>query len=125
MNSGVFIKETLSIASVSHQCTVLISTLLIVGRGQVCVQATIYMLVCDSDSVSFLLLSFKLGLGCLFRPHYVNQGGVQKTTPEVTIYEPHTAEESLRRRRSGGHSQVLTGHADQVRELLHLLLSPH
>jgi hypothetical protein len=51
--------------------------------------------------VSFLLLSFKLSLGCLFRPHHVNQGGVQKITPQVTLYESHTTEESLRRRRSG------------------------
>ncbi len=57
--------------------------------------------------VSFLLLSFKLGSGCLFSPHHVNQGGVQKVTPQVTVYEPHTAEESLRRRRSGMHSQLL------------------
>ena len=77
------------------------------------------MLVCASDTmvsvcmprracmrvcVSFFLLSFKLSLGCVFSPHYVNQGGVQKVTPQVTFYEPHTAEESLRRRRSGGPS---------------------
>ncbi len=54
--------------------------------------------------VSFLLLSFKLRSGCLFSPHYVNQGGVQKPTPQVTLYESHTAEESLRRRRSSRHS---------------------
>jgi hypothetical protein len=28
--------------------------------------------------VDFLLLSFKLSLGCLFSPHHVNQGGVQR-----------------------------------------------
>ena len=36
--------------------------------------------------VDFLLLSFKLSLGCLFSPHHVNQGGVQKTAPQVTLY---------------------------------------
>jgi hypothetical protein len=39
------------------------------------------------------LLSFKLSSGCLFSPHHVNQGGVQKATvPQVTLYEPHTSE---------------------------------
>jgi hypothetical protein len=75
--------------------------------------------------VSFLLLCFKLSSGCLFIPHHVNQGGVQKVTPQVTLHEPHTAEESLKRRRSGRHSQVLPGHADQARELLHVLFPPH
>ena len=68
------------------------------------------MLVCVSDTmvsvcmsrcvcvcVSFLLPSFKLSLGCLFSPHHVNQGGVQKTTPLVTLYKPDTAKESLKR----------------------------
>ena len=58
-------------------------------------------------------------------PHHVNQGGVQKATPQVTLYEPHTAEESLRRRRSGRNSQVLPGHPGQARQLLHVLLPPH
>ena len=75
--------------------------------------------------VSFLLISFKLSSGCLFSPHHVNQGGVQKATPEVTLYEPHTAEESLRRCRSGRNSQVLPDHPGQARELLHVLLPPH
>ncbi len=75
--------------------------------------------------VSFLLISFKLSSGSLFSPHHVNQGGVQKATPQVTLYESHTAEESLRRYRSGGNSQVLPGHPGQVRELLHVLLPPH
>ncbi len=74
---------------------------------------------------SFLLISFKLSSGCLFSPHHVNQGCVQKDTPQVTLYESHTAEESLRNRRSGRHSQVLTGHPDQAREFLHVLLPPH
>ena len=74
---------------------------------------------------TFLLISFKLSSGCLFIPHHVNQGGVQKATPQVTLYESHTAEESLRRRRSDRYSQVLTGHAGQAREFLHVLLPPH
>jgi hypothetical protein len=75
--------------------------------------------------VSFQLLSFKLSSGCLFSPHHVNQGDVQKPTPQVTLYEPHTAEESLRRLRSGRNSQVLPDHAGKPRELLHVLLPPH
>ncbi len=43
--------------------------------------------------VDFLLFSFKLILGCLFSPHHVNQGGVQKTTPQVTLYKPDTTKE--------------------------------
>ncbi len=54
------------------------------------------------------MLTCKLSLGCLFSPHHVNQGGVQKTTPQVTLYKPHTVKESLRRRKPGKHSQVLT-----------------
>ena len=53
-----------------------------------CVSDTIVS-VCMSRGVCvcvyFLLLSFKLSLGCLFSPHYVNQGH------KVTLYEPHTA----------------------------------
>jgi hypothetical protein len=64
--------------------------------------------------VDVLLLSLKLRLGCLFSPHLVNQGGVQKTTPQVTLYKPHTPEESLRRRIVGRHSQVLLFHASQA-----------
>jgi len=77
--------------------------------------------------VSFQLLSFKLSSGCLFIPHHVNQGPVQKPTPQVTLYEPHTAEDSFRRRRSGRHSQVPPDHPGQARELrgLHVLLPPH
>ena len=51
--------------------------------------------VCVCVSLEFLF--FKLSSGYLFNPHHVNQGDVQKPTPEVTLYEPHTAEESLRR----------------------------
>ena len=75
--------------------------------------------------VDFLLLSFKLNLGCLFSPPHVNQGGVQKTTPQVTLYKHHTAKESLRRRRADRHSQVLPGNAGQVWELLLMLFPPH
>ena len=28
----------------------------------------------------------------MFSPHHVNQGGVQKFTPQVTLYETHTSE---------------------------------
>jgi hypothetical protein len=75
--------------------------------------------------VDFLLLSFKLILGCVFSLHHVNQGGVQKTTPEVTLYKPDTAKESLRRHRAGRHSQVLPDHAGQPWDLLLVLLPPH
>ncbi len=81
--------------------------------------------VCVCVCVSLQLLSFKLSSGYLFSPHHVNQGVVQKPTPKVTLYEPHTAEESLRRRRSGRNSQVLPGHPGHARELLHVLLPPH
>jgi hypothetical protein len=37
----------------------------------------------------------------VFIPHHVNQGGVQKTTPQVTLYKLDTGKESLRRRRAG------------------------
>jgi hypothetical protein len=75
--------------------------------------------------VDFLLLSFKLILGCLFSPHHVNQGGVQKTTPQVTLYKPDTVKESLRRRRACSHIQVLPDHAGQAWELFLVLLPPH
>ena len=86
-----------------------------------CVCVSVRVCVC----VSLHMLSFKLSAGYLFSPHYVNQGAVLKPTPKVTLYEPHTAEESLRRLRRGRHSQVLSGHAGQTRELLHVLLPPH
>jgi hypothetical protein len=76
-----------------------------------------WMCVC----VSFLLLCFKLNSGCLFSPHHVNQGGVQKATPHVT-FTLFTNPTLLKRgRRSGRHSQVLPGHAAQARELLNLI----
>jgi hypothetical protein len=44
--------------------------------------------VCACVCVCFLLLSLKLSLRCLFSPHHVNQGGVQKSTPQVTCTRP-------------------------------------
>jgi hypothetical protein len=66
-------------------------------------------------------------------PHQsINLGGVhcpegyRKGCPQVdsqvTLYKPHTAEEYLRRRRPGRHSQVLPDHSVQARELLHVML---
>jgi hypothetical protein len=46
-------------------------------------------------------------------------------TPQFTLYEPHTAEESLRRHTSGRHNQVRPYHAGQARELLHVLFPTH
>jgi hypothetical protein len=45
------------------------------------------------------LALFQVDLGCLFSPHHVNQGGVQKTTvtPEVTLYKSDTVKKSLSR----------------------------
>jgi hypothetical protein len=145
----VFINKTLSTESLINQLLIrglAYQLLLIVGKlgpsmrsckctshdlyaggrqwqWQVCVSNAMVS-VCMSRWVcvcmSFQLLAFKLSSGCLFSPHHVNQGGVQNPTPPVTLYEPHTAEESLRR-----HSQVLPGHPGQARELLHVLLPPH
>ena len=75
--------------------------------------------------VDFLLISFKFSLGCLFSPHHVNQGGVQKTTPQVTLYKSHTVNESFRRCRDGTHSQELSGHPGQGWELLLVLFPPY
>jgi hypothetical protein len=76
----------------------------------VSVHATLYILVCDRDIywcvprylyigvyhkvcvcviVEFLLLSFKLNLGCLFSTHHVNQGGVQRL-PGKSLFTSHT-----------------------------------
>ncbi len=49
----------------------------------------------EAELSSRQLFSFKLSSGYLFNPHHVNQGAVQKPTPQVTLYEPHTAEESV------------------------------
>jgi hypothetical protein len=73
-----------------------------VSDNDKCVSVTsckcVYVSVCVCVCVSFLGLSVKWRSGCLFNlfsPHHVNQGGVQNVqnpTPEVTLYEPHTAE---------------------------------
>ncbi len=58
----------------------------------VCMSGWVCVSVCHS---SFSLSSWVQGV-CL-NPHHVNQGVFQKSTPQVTLYESHTAEESLRR----------------------------
>ncbi len=62
---------------------------------------------------------------CLFRPHQVNHGGVQKPPAQVSLYKSHTTEESLRRHRSGRYCQVLSSHSGQVGKLFLMLLPPH
>ena len=59
--------------------------------------------MCDSSCS----LSISVQGACLYN---VNQGGVQKATPQLTLYESHTVEESLRRRGSG--LSVSVGHGD-------------
>jgi hypothetical protein len=66
-------------------------------------------------------LTFKLSLGFVFNPHHVNQGGVQKTTPQVTLYKSYTDSLSGDAELTG--SKVLVGHPDRVWELL-LVLFP-
>jgi hypothetical protein len=51
---------------------------------------------------------FQDDLRCLFRPHQVNHGGVQKSPTQVSLYKSHTTEEPLRRHRSGRYCQVLS-----------------
>ncbi len=140
----MFINKTLSTESLINQLLIkrlglsisIDSQSVILGKvwGHVSVQVTIYMLVCVSDNESVTSVcqwhngkcvyvsvcvcvchsSFSLSR-CLFNPHHVNQGGVQKTTPQVTLYESHTVEESLRRHRSVRQSQVMSDHPDQGR----------
>ena len=43
---------------------------------------------------------FRDDLSCLFSPHQVNHGGVQKPPAQVSLYKSHTTEEPLRRHRS-------------------------
>ncbi len=69
-----------------------------------CVYVSVSECVCVIP-VDLFQVEFRSGY--LFSPHHVNQGGVQKDTPKVTLYETHTTEESLSRRRSGRYSQVL------------------
>ena len=68
---------------------------------------------------------FQDDLSCLFRPHQVNHGGVQKAPAQVSLCKSHTTEEPLRRRRSGRYCQVLSSHSGQVRKLLLMMLPPH
>ena len=110
----------------------------------------VYILVCSSDKywcvpVAYILPCASIVCVCLgdfrlplalfqvdyrvlaskFSPPHVNQGGAQKTTPQVTLYKPHTAKESLRKRRVDRHVQVLPGNAGQAWELSLMLLPPH
>jgi hypothetical protein len=68
---------------------------------------------------------FQDDLRCLFNPHQVNHGGVQKPPVQVSLYKSHTTEESLRRRRSDRYCQVLSSHSGQVWKLWLMLLPPH
>ncbi len=92
----------------------LLSTSLIVGKvrpGMRCgkFNSTSNVLVCET--------------GCVFTPHQVNHGGVQKSPAQVSLYKSdHTTEEPLRRRRSVRYCQVLSSHSDQVGKLLLILL---
>jgi len=92
------------------------------GTSRCTTNRALYLIVCSSDkywcvSVTYIsvcgkvcvclgdcglpLARFQVEFTLLFSPHHVNKGGVQKTTPQVTRYKPHTAIESLRRRRLG------------------------
>ena len=55
---------------------------------------------------------FQHDLRCLFSPHQVNHGVVQKPPVQVSLYKSHTTEEHLRRLRSGRYRQVLSSHSD-------------
>ena len=68
---------------------------------------------------------FQDDLRCLFSPHQVNHGGVQKPPAQVSLYKSHTTEEPLRRRRSDRNCQVLSTHSGQVGKLLLMLIPPH
>ncbi len=60
---------------------------------------------------------FQDDLRCLFSPHKVNHGDVQKAPMQVSLYKSHTTEESntteesLRKHRSGKYCQVLSIYA--------------
>ena len=66
--------------------------------------------LCVCVCVCHLFYLFQDDLRCLFSPHKVNHGGVQKPPPQVSLYKSHTTEESLRRRRSCRYCQVLSSH---------------
>jgi hypothetical protein len=59
---------------------------------------------------------FQDDLRCLFSPHHVNHGGVQKAPAKVSLYKSHTTEEPLRRRRSGRYCRVLSKSFGSSRE---------
>jgi hypothetical protein len=61
--------------------------------------------VCVCVCVLFVDL-FQDDLRCLFLPHQVNHGGVQKAPAQVSLSKSHTTEESLRRRKLRRISQV-------------------
>ncbi len=77
--------------------------------------------------VLFVNLFCQDDLRCLFRPHQVNHGGVQKAPAQVSLYKSHTNEESLRRpwHRSDRYCQVLSNHSGKIGKLLLVLLPPH
>jgi hypothetical protein len=81
----------------------------------------VYVSVCVCVCMSFQLLSFKLSSGYLFSPHHVNQGVVQKPTPQVTLYESHTTEESLRRHRSDRNSQLMSDKSSCIISLVNIM----
>ena len=68
------------------------------------------MCVCVCVCVLFVDL-FQDDLRCLFSPHQVNHGGVQKPPAQVSLYKSHTTEEPLRRHRSDRYCQVLSSHS--------------
>ena len=83
------------------------------------------MCVCVCGVCVLFVHLFQDDLRCLFSPHQVNHGGVQKPPVQVSLYKSHTTEEPLRIRRSGRYYQVLSRHSGQVGKLLLMLLPPH
>ena len=84
------------------------------------------MCVCVCVCVCVLFVDlFQDDLMCLFSPHQVNHGGVQKAPAQVILHQSHTTEESLWRLRRCRYCQVLSRQSGQVRKLLLTLLSPH
>jgi hypothetical protein len=141
----VFINETLSTESLINQLLIrglVYQLLLKVGKlGQVMRSCKCTSHVCHSScshrSCHFFC-SFKLScvipvalfkswleVTCLAHITSIKVVSRSLPDPQVTLFEPHTAETSLRRHRSGSHSQLLPGHADQARELLNVLFPPH
>ncbi len=66
------------------------------------------MCVCVCVWCVLFLHLFQDDLRCLFRPHQVNHGGVQKTPTQVSLYKSHTTEVPLRRNRSDRYCHLLT-----------------